>query len=159
MKTLEYLSGPVADVYWPGVVTLLVVAAVCSLLSVVVVLKRLAFVGQGVSHAGFGGVGLAAAFGVSSSVPARLSMTLDQTLLFGLFGLIGAQPLENRHRRAAVRNPEKQHAHGFITTSSTVVGEQLANQIPHDFRRKHISAAKSGASQLEHLFTTGAVIG
>ena len=32
----------------------------------------------------------------------------------GLFGLVGAQLLEDRHRRAAVRNPEKQHAHGFI---------------------------------------------
>lgn len=34
--------------------------AACSLLSVVIVLKRLAFIGQGITHAGFGGVGLAA---------------------------------------------------------------------------------------------------
>ncbi|MFG0330019.1 MAG: metal ABC transporter permease [Phycisphaerales bacterium] len=33
--------------------------AACSLISVLVTLKRLAFIGQGISHAGFGGVGLA----------------------------------------------------------------------------------------------------
>ena len=34
----------------------------------------------------------------------------------GLIGLVGAQLLEHGHRRAAVRNPEKQNAHGLITT-------------------------------------------
>jgi len=37
----------------------LAVAVACSLLSPFVVLKRFAFIGQGVSHAGFGGIGLA----------------------------------------------------------------------------------------------------
>jgi len=36
----------------------LAVALACSLLSPFVVLKRLAFIGQGISHAGFGGLGL-----------------------------------------------------------------------------------------------------
>ena len=39
----------------------------------------------------------------------------------GLIGLIGAQMLQHGHRRAAVRNPKEQHAHGFITTSTTVI--------------------------------------
>ena len=47
----------------------------------------------------------------------------------GLIGLVGAQLLQHGDRRAAVRNAEKQHAHGFITTSSTVVGYQLGYQI------------------------------
>ena len=47
----------------------------------------------------------------------------------GLIGLVGAQLLQHRHRRAAVRNPEKQHAHGFITTSSKVIVDQLGYQI------------------------------
>jgi len=34
-------------------------AVACALLSVLVVLKRLAFIGEGIAHAGFGGVGLA----------------------------------------------------------------------------------------------------
>lgn len=39
--------------------------AACALLSVVIVLKRLAFIGQGITHAGFGGVGLAAFLALS----------------------------------------------------------------------------------------------
>ena len=41
------------------------VAIVCSLLSVLVVLKRMAFIGQGISHAGFGGYGLALLLGLA----------------------------------------------------------------------------------------------
>src|SRR5262245_42459273 len=36
----------------------LLVAALCSVLSVYVVLRRMAFIGQGISHAAFGGVAL-----------------------------------------------------------------------------------------------------
>lgn len=42
------------------------VGVVCSLLSVIVVLKRMAFIGQGVSHAGFGGYGLAVFLGLGT---------------------------------------------------------------------------------------------
>lgn len=38
----------------------LIIAAVCSLLSVYVVLKRMAFIGQGISHSAFGGIALGA---------------------------------------------------------------------------------------------------
>ena len=40
------------------------VGTVCSLLSVVVVLKRMAFIGEGVAHAGFGGIGTAIFLGL-----------------------------------------------------------------------------------------------
>lgn len=40
------------------------VGTVCSILSVFVVLKRMAFIGEGVSHAGFGGVGTALLLGM-----------------------------------------------------------------------------------------------
>ncbi|MBI1370539.1 MAG: hypothetical protein GC162_18030 [Planctomycetes bacterium] len=43
------------------------IGLVCSLLSVIVVLKRMAFIGQGISHAGFGGVGTAALLGYTAS--------------------------------------------------------------------------------------------
>lgn len=39
--------------------------AACSILSVFIVLKRLAFIGQGISHAGFGGIGLASFLALS----------------------------------------------------------------------------------------------
>ncbi len=48
-----------------ALVTGVAVGTVCSLLSVVVVLKRMAFIGQGISHAGFGGMGLAIFLGLA----------------------------------------------------------------------------------------------
>jgi ABC-type Mn2+/Zn2+ transport system permease subunit len=48
-----------------ALITAAVVASVCSLLSVVVVLKRMAFLGEGISHAGFGGMATAIFFGLS----------------------------------------------------------------------------------------------
>lgn len=68
VRTIEYLFGPDADVYrslfLPAVLVACAIAALSSALSVVVVLKRMSFIGQGVSHAAFGGVGLAAVLGV-----------------------------------------------------------------------------------------------
>lgn len=60
MKTIEYLTDPAfAGLFWPGVAAALLVAVLCAPLSPFVVLKKMAFIGQGVSHAAFGGVGLA----------------------------------------------------------------------------------------------------
>lgn len=59
MRTIEYLFDPAyADLFWPGVIAALLVAVMGAVLSPLVVLKRMSFVGQGVSHAAFGGVGL-----------------------------------------------------------------------------------------------------
>lgn len=68
VRTIDYLFGPDAHVYgfWPAVVVGLLVAVLCSVLSVLVVLKRMSFIGQGVSHAAFGGVGLAMALGLGA---------------------------------------------------------------------------------------------
>lgn len=68
MKTFDYLTDPaLAGLYWPGVIAGLAMAAMCAVLSVFVVLKRLAFIGQGISHAGFGGIGVAAILGLTAS--------------------------------------------------------------------------------------------
>jgi zinc transport system permease protein len=67
MKTLEYLFDPVlGPLYWPGVLAGLAIAIVCGALSGLVVVKRLAFIGQGISHAAFGGIGLAAILGLTA---------------------------------------------------------------------------------------------
>ncbi|MEX0886994.1 MAG: metal ABC transporter permease [Phycisphaeraceae bacterium] len=62
MQSLDYLIN--YDVFRHAFITGLAIAVVCSLLSVLVVLKRMAFIGQGISHAGFGGIGLAILLGV-----------------------------------------------------------------------------------------------
>lgn len=58
MKTLDYLLGPDAALFWPGVVVGVLIAIVGGCLSPLVVLRRMAFIGQGVSHAAFAGVGI-----------------------------------------------------------------------------------------------------
>lgn len=75
MKTIEYLSDPMLrDSFLPAFVAGLALAVLCSLLSVLVVLKRMAFIGQGISHAAFGGIGIAAAVGVAGSTAAGASL-------------------------------------------------------------------------------------
>lgn len=68
MRTLEYLGDPsLAPIYRPIILAALAVAIICGSLSVFVVLKRLVFMGQGISHAAFGGVGVAFLLGVTGS--------------------------------------------------------------------------------------------
>jgi len=70
MRTLEYLTDPsLRELYWPGVTASLLIALMTGPLSVLVVLRRLAFVGHGVSHAAFGGVGLGLLIGVGLGIP------------------------------------------------------------------------------------------
>lgn len=67
MRTMELLTGESAGLFAPGVVAGLAIAVLCAALSVFVVIKRMAFIGQGVSHAAFGGVGLAAFLGLGAA--------------------------------------------------------------------------------------------
>ncbi len=69
-RTIHYLTDPsLAPIFWPGVIVGLGVAVMCSVLSVFVVLKRMSFIGQGISHAAFGGIGIAVALGLAAGVP------------------------------------------------------------------------------------------
>lgn len=115
MNTLRYLTESSADLFWPGVITLLVVTLVCSVLSVIVVLKRMAFVGQGVSHAGFGGVGLAAALGLTGSTPATLAVVLA-------FCLGAALVIAMLSRR---RDTEPDTAIGIVLVGAMALGSVL----------------------------------
>lgn len=71
MNTIQYLTDPaVRGLFWPGVIAALAIALLSAPLSVLVVLKRLAFIGQGISHAAFGGIGLAAVLGLTARLGA-----------------------------------------------------------------------------------------
>ncbi len=63
LKTFEYLA---LDFAREGMITALSVATASAALSYFVVIRRLAFVAQGVSHAAFGGLGIAAILGLSA---------------------------------------------------------------------------------------------
>lgn len=81
MKTIEYLTGPGAALWWPGVSAAAAIGLLGALLSIPVVLKRMAFIGQGVSHAAFGGAGVALVLGLAG---AGAAMSL------GYMGVVGA---------------------------------------------------------------------
>lgn len=68
MRTIDYLFGPpeLAALFWPAVAVGLLVSVLCAVLSPLVVLRRMSFIGQGVSHAAFAGVGLAMALGLGA---------------------------------------------------------------------------------------------
>ncbi len=69
MNILDIFTTPE---FIPPLIAGIALAAACAILSVLIVLKRLAFIGQGISHAGFGGIGLAAflAFSVNGTTSA-----------------------------------------------------------------------------------------
>lgn len=63
VQMLEWLSDPLSrQLILPALAAGAAVVVMCSVLSVLVIVKRLAFVGQGVAHSAFGGVGIAALF-------------------------------------------------------------------------------------------------
>lgn len=82
MNTIEYLFDPeLAPLYWPGVLAAVVVCCALGPLSVLVVVKRLAFAGHGVSHSTFAGAGLALLIGVAAGVGTPRGIGLDLVLL------------------------------------------------------------------------------
>lgn len=75
METLEWLRDPMLrSMILPGLIGGFAVVVACALLSVLVVLKRLGFVGQGVSHSAFGGIGLAAIMGCLGQAATQAAM-------------------------------------------------------------------------------------
>lgn len=111
MSTLDQLG-----LFLPGIAVAFLVALLGGLISVVVVLKRLAFVGQGVSHAAFGGVGLAAVLGFngfSGVDPAARTATIA---VFSVgAGLLVSHLARRTHRRTDT-------AIGIVMTASMALG-------------------------------------
>lgn len=87
MRTLDYLTGPDAGLFLPAVAAGAAIALICGVLGVFVVLRRLAFIGHGVSHAAFGGVGVAAVLGFTAP---GATGTLGYLLIVGGFCLAAA---------------------------------------------------------------------
>lgn len=104
MKTIEYLTGPSSSLFWPAVAAGAAVALTCGVLSVFVVLRRLAFIGHGVSHAAFGGVGLAAVLGLTAggSVAAGWYLVVVAAFCVGAALVIAAVSARTKMREDAV---------------------------------------------------------
>ncbi len=123
MRTIEYLTSPeLAGLYWPGVVTGMIVGVLGGLLSVLVVLKRLAFIGQGVSHAAFGGVGLAYLLGVTGATRAGAGTLLAIVLGFSVAAALGIAWLSSR------RGTRTDTAIGIVLALSMALGFVLLRE-------------------------------
>lgn len=104
------------QLFAPGIAVALLVALLGGLISIVVVLKRLAFVGQGVSHAAFGGVGLAALLGFNSFTGADPVLRTITIAVFSIAsGLLVSHLAQRVHRRTDA-------AIGIVMTASMALG-------------------------------------
>ena len=130
MNTLEYVLDPaLRGVFLPAFVAGLGLVVCTALLSPLVVLRRLAFVGQGVSHAALGGIGLAVLAGLSFSGTGLGSV--------GFYGVVlafcvGASLLIARMsaRREGGRSEEAATSIGIVLVAAMAVGV-IALQLAH----------------------------
>jgi ABC-type Mn2+/Zn2+ transport system permease subunit len=125
VQTIRLFTDSVfADQFWPPVVTGLAIAAMCSTLSVVVVLKRLSFVGQGISHAAFGAVGLAAVFAAAGASPGDLGTGL-MVLAFSVASAVAIALLTGQGEKAKLKADT---AIGIVLAGAMAIGFLLLHQ-------------------------------
>jgi ABC-type Mn2+/Zn2+ transport system permease subunit len=129
VNTIRYLSDPAfAGLYWPGIIAGLAMALMCAVLSVLVVLKRLAFIGQGISHAGFGGIGVAAILGLTASATAAAPLHGIPQFLIILSFCIAASLLIGFISRPTGRGQPSTHADtaiGIVLVATMALGAIL----------------------------------
>jgi len=99
MIPLALLSQPEsATLLWPAIVATLVISVMGAALSIFVVLKRLAFIGQGISHAGFGGVGVALILGVHTTSTMGSIGQLAIVVIFCVLAALWIAALTRAHK-------------------------------------------------------------
>jgi ABC-type Mn2+/Zn2+ transport system permease subunit len=142
LKIFEYLRD-FPSVFWPPVLGAICLALLCAWLSVLVVLKRLAFIGQGISHAGFGGIGIAAVLGLASAQAAStaggalaqfgvvLAFCVAAALVVGFL----ATPSGNSSRRSSSSgSTHEDTAIGIVLVASMALGSILVRHFAPTFR-------------------------
>lgn len=125
MKTLDYLSGDMGSLLWPAVIAAVAVSLLGALLSVPVVLKRLAFIGQGVSHAAFGGAGVALVLGFVGGTAAMSLAYLGVVGMFCVLTAIGVAWASDRSMTSRVGGATGQatkSANDSATAEDTLIG-------------------------------------
>lgn len=72
------------------------VVVMCGVLSVLVVVKKLGFVGQGISHSAFGGIGLASLLAAAGWIPEGTLVQLAVVVLFCIGAALGISAVSDR---------------------------------------------------------------
>ncbi len=100
-----------------------VIGATCSLLSVFVVLRRMALISEGVSHAGYGGIAVAIAIGAMFST---ITGPIWQEVITGIFCLITALSIGYVTHKKRVTEDS---AIGIFLVASVAFGQLLLSVI------------------------------
>ena len=100
----------------PMVVAAIVISILGGALSVFVVLKRLAFIGQGVSHAAFGGIGIALVLGVNGATTLGAIGQLSIVIAFSVLAALWIAALTRTHKGRA------DTAIGVVLSASMALG-------------------------------------
>lgn len=82
----------------PAILAALIISIMGGSLSIFVVLKRLAFIGQGISHAAFGGVGIALILGVHGATTAGTIGQLTIVVAFSIGAALWIAALSRAHQ-------------------------------------------------------------
>jgi zinc transport system permease protein len=82
----------------PIIISALMISLMGGALSIFVVLKRLAFIGQGISHAAFGGVGIALLLGVHGASTAGAIGQLTIVVAFSILAALWIAALSRSHK-------------------------------------------------------------
>lgn len=136
INTSEWLSNPaLAELIRPVLVTGVAIAVLCAPLSLLVVLKRLAFIGQGVSHAAFGGWGIASILAGASATGGALAIasrfaasTGGQLAIVYAFCLLAAMVvawMSGSNATGRRRAVEPDTAIGIVLVASMALGALL----------------------------------
>lgn len=128
MKTWQYLTDPVyREIFLPPVLAGLAIALFGGVLSVFVVMKRLAFIGQGISHAAFGGIGVAYVLGLGAAAgTAELSLQFAIVFAFCLLAALQVGFLtQSEAGRGSTGKSQSDTAIGIVLVASMAIGSLL----------------------------------
>lgn len=129
MRIADYFADPMMrDVVLTALAAGLGVVVMCGVLSPIVVVKRLGFVGQGVSHSAFGGIGVASLLAALGVVPSAVGsgagsgIQLVIVLAFCVAAALGMAAMSDR------RSVPVDTAIGLFLVASMAVGAILVEQ-------------------------------
>ena len=111
---MNYLTEPLQDEFFRnGVMAATIIGAMCGLLGVYITLRKMSYIGHGLSHSVFGGAVVSFLMGINFYIGA------------GLWGFLSAVLINRAARKHAIGADA---AIGIITTASFALGEALISR-------------------------------
>lgn len=129
----------------PAIIAALVIALMGGALSIFVVLKRLAFIGQGISHAAFGGVGIALVLGVHGATTAGAFGQLAIVVAFSILAALWIAALSRAH------HGRTDTAIGVVLSASMALGFVLFTFVESKHGHDEHGHAAQGHEDQHHL--------